>query len=63
MSLCSICGKPYEEYGNNAQPVNDGKCCDVCNATIVIPRRIQDRNNIRREQEIINENKNRGDRI
>ncbi len=58
MSLCSICGKPYEEYGNNAQPVNDGKCCDVCNATIVIPRRIQDRNNIRREQEIINENKN-----
>lgn len=39
---CSICGKKYEGYGNNAQPVNDGRCCDQCNTLIVIPRRIQD---------------------
>ncbi len=39
---CSICGESYEGYGNNAEPVNSGRCCDECNATIVIPRRIQD---------------------
>ena len=26
MPICSICGKHYEGYGNNAQPVNDGRC-------------------------------------
>ena len=39
---CSICGKYFEGYGNNAYPVNDGRCCDVCNTSIVVPRRIQD---------------------
>ena len=42
MLTCSICGKKYEGYGNNAQPVNKGRCCDNCNATIVVPRRLQD---------------------
>ncbi len=42
MPTCSICGKKYEGYGNNAQPVNNGRCCDNCNATIVVPRRLQD---------------------
>jgi hypothetical protein len=37
---CSICGKNYHRWGNNAQPVNDGRCCDDCNATEVIPARI-----------------------
>lgn len=37
---CSICGKKNEGYGNNARPVNDGKCCDYCNANVVIPARI-----------------------
>ena len=40
--FCSICGQKYKGYGNNAQPVNDGRCCDKYNATIVVPRRIQD---------------------
>ncbi len=40
--VCSICGKPYTGYGNNAQPINDGRCCDECNAKVVIPRRIQE---------------------
>lgn len=42
MANCSICGKKYDGYGNNAQPVNDGRCCDYCNAVVVIPRRMQD---------------------
>ncbi len=42
MKICSICGKTFEEYGNNAQPVNNGVCCDKCNLEIVVPRRIQD---------------------
>ena len=48
---CSICSNDIEvkrsetgeviwDQGNNAEPVNDGRCCDVCNWTVVIPRRI-----------------------
>jgi hypothetical protein len=42
---CSICFKQIETKngwtdGNNAQPVNDGRCCDTCNLTVVIPARI-----------------------
>ena len=45
MPICSICGKNYEGYGNNAQPVNNGRYCDECNITIVVPRRFQDAKN------------------
>lgn len=38
--VCSICGKEFEGFGNNAWPVNDGTCCDERNATKVIPTRI-----------------------
>lgn len=41
MEICSICGKQYKGYGNNARPVNDGRCCDTCNYKIVIPKRIE----------------------
>lgn len=40
---CSICGKSIEGYGNNPYPVDmhpDHKCCDQCNATVVIPARL-----------------------
>jgi len=37
---CSICGRPYSGRGHNAQPVNDGRSCDYCHATVVISRRI-----------------------
>lgn len=37
---CSICGVPYDGFGNNAWPVNPGRCCDVCNQ-LVIMRRIR----------------------
>lgn len=28
------------EGGHNAQPIMDGRCCDVCNQTQVIPTRM-----------------------
>lgn len=45
--LCSICNEPILTglngwaYGHNAEPINDGRCCDVCNTTKVIPERIR----------------------
>ena len=41
MPKCSICGKNYKGYGNNAQPINDGECCDKCNFTAVVPTRLE----------------------
>lgn len=37
---CSICGDKYVGFGNNADPVNKGRCCDLCNTKVVIPVRI-----------------------
>jgi hypothetical protein len=37
---CSICKKNYIGYGNNALPVNSGRCCDDCNLQVVIPQRL-----------------------
>lgn len=39
---CSICGINYRGFGNNAWPVNKGRCCDTCNTLHVIPQRIAD---------------------
>jgi hypothetical protein len=42
----SICGEPNEPwpgsggYGNNAEPINDGQCCDECNGKRVLPARL-----------------------
>jgi hypothetical protein len=44
---CSICKEEKLEkghgeiYGHNAQPINDGRCCSVCNIEVVIPTRIK----------------------
>lgn len=42
---CSICDneipvKGNWDQGNNAEPINNGRCCDVCNDTVVIPARL-----------------------
>lgn len=37
--FCSICGDTLVDFGNNAQPVNNGRCCDMCDAKFVIPMR------------------------
>ena len=52
---CSICNKeikgrvvtaadgsqhvPYER-GNSAHPINNGRCCDECNHSVVVPARL-----------------------
>ena len=38
---CSICGQKLDGFGNNAWPVNEGRCCDECDAAVVIPMRIR----------------------
>lgn len=39
---CILCGKHIEGYGNNPAPLADeGKCCDECNKTKVIPARMK----------------------
>ena len=37
---CVICGYEILGFGNNALPVKVGQCCDACNDTVVIPRRL-----------------------
>ena len=35
---CSICNNEINDrFGNNAEPVNNGRCCSDCNSTVVIP--------------------------
>ena len=38
--ICNICGKEFYGYGNNAQPINNGRCCDKCNQ-IVLQKRLE----------------------
>ena len=38
---CVICDENINGYGNNAQPVKRGLCCDKCNTDIVIPKRME----------------------
>jgi hypothetical protein len=52
MKQCSICDGPIDEHrhpvtgevywteGHNAEPINDGRCCDECNDVRVLPRRM-----------------------
>lgn len=37
---CCFCKKDAGKYGNNAEPVKKGKCCNRCNDGIVIPIRL-----------------------
>ena len=39
--ICCICKKPFDGYGNNAEPVCSGSCCDECNINEVIPARMK----------------------
>ena len=35
---CSICNEKIEGFGNNAQPINNGRCCNECNTLVIIER-------------------------
>lgn len=48
---CVICHKPFEGYGNNAEPVAEGRCCDECNTKVVIPARIEEMNKAKKLDE------------
>jgi hypothetical protein len=40
--ICCICKKKYIGWGNNAQPVKKGLCCDECNFKVIVPARIKE---------------------
>ena len=42
---CVICGSPIKGFGNNAEPVAKGLCCNLCDAKVVLPARIKKFNN------------------
>ena len=37
-NTCSICGVKYKGFGNNAKPINNGRCCDACNQEVIYQR-------------------------
>ena len=39
MKICILCDEEIIGYGNNANPVADGECCNNCNGGIIIPVR------------------------
>src|SRR6516164_335761 len=39
VKVCSICTGAIVGFGNDAQPINDGRCCDRCHAERVVPER------------------------
>ena len=52
---CSICFNDLEVQpsgwiqGNNAQPVYSGRCCNVCDSSVVIPARLRIMYNVDKE--------------
>ena len=45
---CPICGKKYNDYGNNAMPFTNGRCCKECDIKYVWPYRseVMEENNV-----------------
>ena len=40
--ICAICGKTYDDYGNNPEPLMpfENRVCNECNSNYVIPARL-----------------------
>ena len=38
IKFCSVCGNEITGYGNNAEPINSGICCDTCNQRVILAR-------------------------
>ena len=38
---CVLCGKDFEGFGNNSEPLKKGNCCDDCNIMKVVPERLK----------------------
>jgi hypothetical protein len=43
---CVICFKNFKGHGNNAHPLAKGKCCDFCNAGVIVAR-LQEKEKVR----------------
>ena len=41
VEVCSICTGAIVGFGNDAQPINDGRCCDRCNLERVLPEKVR----------------------
>lgn len=41
MLKCVICGKEFEGYGHNAEPIKIGVCCDDCNNKVIAIRMLE----------------------
>ncbi len=39
-TFCSICNGTFKGHGHNAMPINNGRCCDNCNFSKVLPARM-----------------------
>ena len=37
-TICCLCGCKIEGWGNNALPLKEGTCCDVCNMQVIQAR-------------------------
>ncbi len=37
--ICCLCEGELDEYGHNAEPIADGRCCDLCNVKVINARR------------------------
>ena len=37
---CKICEETIFGHGHNAEPIANGRCCDVCQDTKVLPTRM-----------------------
>ena len=35
---CCICGELTNGFGNNAQPIKEGRCCDDCDERVIVER-------------------------
>ena len=36
--ICVLCKQFYEGFGNNAEPLAEGRCCDKCNEKVISAR-------------------------
>jgi len=58
---CSICGELIGKEvsgwteGHNAWPVNEGRCCGTCNASVVIRARLEALGHSKREAKEVGE--------
>lgn len=35
---CCLCGNKFFGYGHNAEPLQNGVCCDECNVDVIMKR-------------------------